>query len=155
MAGSFTPELLNKHTGVELLQMMAEGVLDGPPIARVLNFYLAEVAKGKAVFRGTPTLEHYNPAGTVHGGWYASILDSALGCAVQSMLPAGVMFTTVEFKVNLVRPLFEDTGEVECEGNIVHFGRTIATSEARLVRGDGKLVAHATSTCAVFAAGDK
>lgn len=151
MAGSFSPELLAKHTGVELLQMMADGVLDGPPIANLLNFYLAEVEKGKAVFRGTPTLDHYNPAGTVHGGWAATILDSALGCSVQSMLPRGVMFTTVEIKVNLVRPMFDTTGEVVCESNVLHFGRTIATSEGTLKNAGGKLLAHGTCTCAVIA----
>lgn len=150
MAGSFSQEMLMQHTGVELLQMMADGDLPGPPIAKLLNFYLAEVEKGKAIFRGTPTLEHYNLAGTVHGGWAATILDSALGCSVQSMLPKGVMFTTVEFKVNLVRPLFDTTGEVVCESNVLHFGRTIATSDATLKNAGGKLLAHGTCTCAVL-----
>lgn len=148
--GSIVPEMIMQHSGLELLQMMARGEIPGPPIAKVMNFILDEVELGRAVFRGAPTLDHYNPAGTVHGGWPATILDSALGCAVQSKLPAGVIFTTIEFKVNLVRPLFDDSGEVTCEGNVVHFGRTIATSEARLIRADGKLVAHGTSTCAIF-----
>ena len=150
MTGSFSKELLMTHTGVELLQMMADGEIDGPPIAKLLNFYLADVDKGRVVFRGTPTLDHYNPAGTVHGGWAATILDSALGCSVQSMLPKGVMFTTVEIKVNMVRPIFDTTGEVVCESNVLHFGRTIATSEGTLKNADGKLLAHGTSTCAVL-----
>jgi uncharacterized protein (TIGR00369 family) len=88
--------------------------------------------------------------GTVHGGWAAAILDSALGCAVHSMLPVGTGYTTIEFKVNLVRPMFDKTGEVVCEGNVLHFGRTIATSEATLKRADGKLIAHGTCTCAIM-----
>lgn len=146
------PELFLKHSGLELLQMMVGGRLPGPPIAKLLNFGLSEVSKGYAVFRGIPNLDHYNPAGTVHGGWPATLMDSALGCAVQSMLPAGVMFTTIEFKINLVRPLFEDSGEIVCEGNIIHFGRTTATSEAKMKKLDGKLVAHGTATCAILKA---
>ncbi len=147
---SFTPELLSRHTGLELLQMMASGELNGPPIAKLLNFYLSEVERGRAVFRGTPTQDHYNPAGTVHGGWSATILDSALGCSIQSMLPIGVMFTTVEIKVNMVRPMFDTTGEVICESNVLHYGRTIATSEGTLKNAEGKLIAHGTCTCAVL-----
>ncbi len=154
MAGSFTKELLEKYTGVELLQMMIDGKFPGPPIAKLLNFYLAEVKIGRAVFCGTPTLDHYNPAGTVHGGWAATILDSALGCSVQSKLPKGVLFTTVEIKVNLVRPLFDTTGELICESNVLHFGRTIATSDATLKNAEGKLFAHGTSTCVILP-GDK
>ena len=150
--GSIAPELFLKHSGLELLQMMVEGNVPGPPIAKLMNFMLSEVGPGRAVFRGGPTLDHYNPAGTVHGGWAATILDSALGCAVQTKLPKGLVFTTIEFKINLVRPLFENSGEVVCEGNVVHFGRTIATSEATLKRAGGKLVAHGTATCAIFQA---
>jgi uncharacterized protein (TIGR00369 family) len=150
MSVSFTPELLAKHTGVELLQMMADGEINGPPIAKLLNFRLTEVEKGRAIFRGTPSAEHYNPAGTVHGAWAATILDSALGCSIQSMLPIGMMFTTVEIKVNMVRPMFDTTGEVICESNVLHFGRTIATSEGTLKNSVGKLIAHGTCTCAVL-----
>ncbi|MCF6322122.1 MAG: PaaI family thioesterase [Rhizobiaceae bacterium] len=150
--GSIEPKLFLQHSGLELLEMMAAGKIPGPPIAKLLNFILSEVDLGRAVFRGIPTLDHYNPAGTVHGGWPATLLDSALGCAVQTKLPRGMMFTTIEFKINLVRPLFENSGEVVCEGKVVHFGRTIATSEATLKRADGKLVAHGTSTCAIFKA---
>lgn len=148
--GSIPPEEFAKFSGLELLQQMLSGDGPAPSIAKGMNFILVEVEKGRAVFKGSPTLDHYNPAGTVHGGWPATILDSAMGCAVQSMCPLGTMFTTVEFKVNLVRPLFADSGDIMCEGKIVHFGRTIATSEATLKRPDGKLVAHASCTCAVF-----
>jgi uncharacterized protein (TIGR00369 family) len=148
--GSIPPEMFMKHSGMELMDMMIAGELAGPSIARLLNFFLAEAQPGHVIFRGTPTLDHYNPAGTVHGGWATTLMDSALGCAVQTMLPKAVIFTTIEIKVNLVRPLFADSGEVRCEGNLVHLGRTIATSEAKLTRGDGKLIAHGTSTCAII-----
>jgi len=151
-AESIRPDLFSKHTGLELLQMMVAGDLPGPPIAKLMNFRLSEVSKGSAVFHGIPNLDYYNPAGTVHGGWPATLMDSALGCAVQSMLPAGMQMTTIEFKINLVRPLFEDSGEIRCEGNIIHFGRTTATCEAKLEKSDGKLVAHGTATCAIFKA---
>ncbi|MCP4185086.1 MAG: PaaI family thioesterase [Hyphomicrobiales bacterium] len=130
--------------------MMAAGVLPGPPIAKLMNFKLTEVSKGCAVFCGIPNLDHYNPAGTVHGGWPATLMDSAMGCAVQSMLPVGLLFSTIEFKINLVRPLFDNNGEIICESNIIHFGRTTATSEAKMKKLDGKLVAHGTATCAIF-----
>lgn len=143
-------ELLRTHSGLEQLRMLLAGKLPPPPISKTLGFYLAEAEEGRAVFRGTPRYEHYNPLGVVHGGWTATLLDSALGCAVHTMVPAGIGYTTVEFKVNLVRPLSDRSGETICEGRVVHFGRTIATSEATLKTQDGKLIAHGTETCAIF-----
>jgi len=102
------------------------------------------------VFRGIALLDHYNPAGTVHGGWAATIMDSALGCAVHTKMQPGMGYSTIEFKVHLVRPIFANTGEVICEGRVVHIGRTIATSEATLKTVEGKLLAHGTETCAIF-----
>lgn len=148
--GTIAPELALKHSGLELLQMMIAGELPPPPIAKLANILLSEAELGKAVFRGIPSRHHYNPMGTAHGGWAATILDSALGCAVMSMVPVGMIYTTVELKVNLLRPVFESTGEVVCEGNILHFGRTIATAEAKLLSREGKLIAHGTTTCAVM-----
>jgi uncharacterized protein (TIGR00369 family) len=153
--GSLPLELVAKHSGLELLTMMIAGKLPPPPMAKSLNFILSEAESGRAVFRGIPTAGFYNPMGTIHGGWPAAILDSSLGCCVHSMLPAGTAYTTVEFKVNLVLPLFDHTGEVICEGNIIHMGRTIATSEATLKTADGKLLAHGTETCAIFPLGSK
>lgn len=153
--GTIPMELALRHDGLELFRMMIDGEIPAPPIARTMNMRLAEAGKGRAVFVGVPTIDHYNPLGTVHGGWPAAILDSALGCAVHTMLPAGMAYTTVEFKVNLVRPLFETSGEVTCEGKVIHFGRTIATSEAMLRTSDGKLIAHGTETCAIFPVGSK
>lgn len=148
--GSIPMEMVRTHSGIELFQKMIAGELPPPPIAKLLNFSLTEAEEGRAVFRGVPLAEHYNPLGTVHGGWPATLLDSALGCAVQTLLPAGTGYTTIEFKVNLVRPLSKDTGEVVCEGRAIHRGRTIATSEATITTSAGKLIAHGTETCAIF-----
>ena len=153
--GTIPLDHVRSHSGMELFGMMLAGELPPPPIARTMNMMLSEVEKGRVVFRGTPLFDHYNPLGTVHGGWAATILDSALGCCVHTMLPAGIAYTTVEFKVNLVRPLFHDSGPVVCEGKVIHFGRTIATSEATLKTLDGKLIAHGTETCAIFPLGSK
>lgn len=153
--GTIPLDFVEKHAGIELFQMMIAGELPPPPIAGTLNFKLTEAEEGRAVFRGIPLSEHYNPLGSVHGGWPAAILDSALGCAVHTLLPRGMAYTTVEFKVNLVRPLFETTGEVVCEGSVIHMGRTIATSQATLKNGEGKLIAHGVETCAIFPLGSK
>jgi len=134
----------------ELFADMIAGKLPIPPIARLMNFTLTEAGDGVAVFRGVPLFDHYNPLGTVHGGWTATILDSALGCAVHTRLPAGSGYSTAEFKVNLVRPITKDTGEVICRGEVVHFGRTLAISEAKLTTLDGKLLALGTETCSIF-----
>ena len=136
--------------GLKAMQDLLAGRHPAPPMAATLKFTLDAVEEGRVVFRGLPTDEHLNPLGTVHGGWSATIMDSALGCAVFTTLKPGEGYTTVEFKVNLVRPLLPGMGEVFCEGRIVHRGRTIATSEAWLRDGRGKLLAHGTETCAIF-----
>jgi uncharacterized protein (TIGR00369 family) len=114
------------------------------------RFDLAEVEHGRAVFEGTPRLEHYNPLGTVHGGYAATLLDSCMGCAVHTTLPKGIGYTTLEFKISLVRPITADTGLVRAEGKVVSGGRRVATSEGRLTDSRGRLLAHATTTCLVF-----
>ena len=136
--------------GLSQLRAMIAGELPAAPIARSLGFLLSEANSGHAVFRGTPSADFLNPLGTVHGGWAATLLDSALGCAVHSTLKVGEAYTTVEFKVNLVRPIMPDTGEVVCEGRIVHRGGRIATSDAALKTSAGKLLAHGTETCIIF-----
>jgi uncharacterized protein (TIGR00369 family) len=141
-----------KFSGLELLQRVVDGLYPAPSMAGRLNFALTEVAEGRAVFRGLPDENHLNPLGTVHGGWAASILDSALGCAVHTALNSGEAYATVEFKVNLTRPITPRTGEVVCEGRVVHKGRTLAVSEATLKDGNGKLLAVGTETCSIFAA---
>lgn len=144
------PKMMASHSGLELAQKIIAGELSGPPMGKTLNFRMAEAEAGRIVFKGTPTEKHYNPMGTVHGGWASTILDSALSCCVWTQLPAGKAFTTAEFKVNLVRPIFDTIGELVCEGKVIHLGRTLATSEATLKTAEGKLLAHGTETCAIF-----
>jgi uncharacterized protein (TIGR00369 family) len=148
--GSIPPALSATRSGIELLRDMIAGKLPGPGIARTLNFLLVAVDDGYAEFHGVPLEEHYNPAGTVHGGWTGTLLDSALGCAVQTKVAAGFASTTIEYKVNLVRPMFKDTGRVVCAARVIHMGRTTAVSEATLKTADGKLVAIGTETCSIF-----
>jgi uncharacterized protein (TIGR00369 family) len=140
-------------SGLDHLLAIRAGELPPPPIAVLMGFDLAEVDKGRAVFEVTPQEFHYNPIGVVHGGLAATLIDSATGCAVQSTLEPGVVYTSLEVKVNFARPITRDTGRVVCEGRIVHRGRTIATAEARLVADAGnKLLAHGTATCLLMAA---
>jgi uncharacterized protein (TIGR00369 family) len=137
-------------SGIERLRAIAAGTLAPPPMAELMGMRLTEVAEGRAVFEVEPGEQHYNPIGVVHGGLAMTLADSAMGCAVQSCLPAGVAWTTLELKINLVRALTVDSGTVRCEGTVIHVGRRVATAEARLFDGDGRLCAHATTTCMVM-----
>lgn len=137
-------------TGLEQMLAMLDGKLPPPPIAHTLDFTLLRAAKGEVIFQGTPKFRHYNPMGTVHGGWYATLLDSALGCAVHTTLDPGRGYTTLELKINLVRALNERVPVVRAIGRVRHVGRQMATAEADLVGHDGKLYAHASTTCLVF-----
>ncbi|MES2783849.1 MAG: PaaI family thioesterase [Pseudomonadota bacterium] len=137
-------------TGLERMQAMLRGELPYPPIAKTLDFQLIEVSEGRAVFQGTPGPAHLNPMGGIHGGWYATLLDSALGCAVHTMMPPGRGYTTAELGVNLVRAIGTRASRVRAEGKVIHCGRQLATAEARLYGPDGTLFAHATTTCLVF-----
>ncbi len=138
-------------SGLEVMQAMLRGELPYPPIAKTLSFQLVEVAEGRAVFQGAPGPDHLNPMGGIHGGWYATLLDSALGCAVHTMMPPGRGYTTAELSVNLVRAINPaKVPRVRAEGKVVHCGRQLATAEARLFGPDGTLFAHATTTCLVF-----
>jgi uncharacterized protein (TIGR00369 family) len=148
--GLVPAETAASMTGIELLTEMIAGRLPGPPILETLDFMLTEVEPGRAVFEGVPQFKHYNPLGTVHGGYTATLLDSCMGCAVHTTLPKGVGYTTLEFKVSLIRPLTKDTGLVRAEGKVLNAGRRAATAEGRLTDASGKLLAHATTTCLVF-----
>jgi len=123
--GVVSPEVLKSYDGLGFLQAIVDGTLPNPPMSEVLNFHLVEVEHGRAVFEGLPEFRYYNPIGTVHGGFAATLLDSALGCAVFSTLVKGDAWTTLELKFNLVRPITKDTGMVRAEGRIVHRGRTV------------------------------
>ena len=137
-------------SGMEILQAMLAGELPYAHIAETLDFALVAVEPGKATFQGTPQLKHYNPLGTVHGGWYAALLDSAVGCAVHSLMPAGRAYTTAELSLNIVRAASQDTGPLRAIGTVIHCGKQLATAEVRIVGPDGRLYAHATTTCLVF-----
>ena len=148
--GVATPASIAGKTGLEVMQAMLTGALPFPHIAETLDFALVEVAVGVAVFQGTPQLKHFNPMGGVHGGWYATLLDSALGCAVHTTMPVGRAYTTAELGVNIVRAATLKTGPLRAIGTVLHTGRQLATAEARIVGPDGRLYAHATTTCLVF-----
>lgn len=137
-------------SGLEYLRKMIAGELPRPPISALMNFGLTELSEGHAVFTVEPAEYHYNPIGVVHGGLAATLLDSAMGCAIHSTLPAGVGYTTLEIKVNYVRPLTAETGGVSCVANVIHVGGRTATAEGRVVDAGGKLYAHATTTCIIF-----
>jgi uncharacterized protein (TIGR00369 family) len=138
------------YSGLELLRRIVNGKYPAPPMAALMNFTLTEVSEGRAVFHGAPGERHLNPLGGVHGGWAATVLDSALGCAIQTTLQKGEAYATVEFKVNLTRPITPKTGEAVCEGRVVHRGKTLAVSEATLKDKNGKLLAMGTETCSIF-----
>ena len=149
-AGVARHEQIAGKTGLEIMQALLRGELPYPPISETLGFFLIEVGDGHAVFQGEPQFKHYNPLGTVHGGWYATLLDSALGCAVQTKLLAGTGYTTAELGLNIVRAASDRTGPLRAIGKVIHSGRQMATAEARIVGPDGKLYAHATTTCFIF-----
>lgn len=148
--GVASPEQIAGKTGLEVMQAMLRGDIPYAEIARTLDFTLVEIDAGRAVFQGRPRVQHLNPLGTVHGGWAATLLDSALGCSVHTMMPAGRGYTTAELSVNYVKALTPRVVRVRAEGKVIHCGRQLATAEARLFGPDGTLYAHATTTCLVF-----
>jgi uncharacterized protein (TIGR00369 family) len=150
VAGLVPQDVLQSLSGFELLQGIGNGRFPAAPIAVLLGFYPVEIEPGRVVFAALPRAHHYNPLGSVHGGFISTLLDSCMGCAIHSKLTAGNAYTTLELKVNFVRPVSEATGEVRAEGKIIHLGRQVATAEGRLVDGRGRLLAHATTTCMIF-----
>src|SRR6266487_4932121 len=141
------------RTGLELVNAVFDGTLPPPPIAETLGFTGVHAEEGKAVFEGDPGEYMYNPIGVVHAGWAMTLLDSAMGCAVNTTLGVGERYTTLEVKANFVRPITVETGRVRCEGVVVHRGATIATAEGKLTAiNGGKLLAHGTTTCLIVPA---
>jgi uncharacterized protein (TIGR00369 family) len=136
--------------GLDYMKAMIAGEIPPPPIAKTLGFTLVHVEHGFAIFEGEAYEWHYNPIGVVHGGLAATLLDSALGCAVHTTLPLGMAYTTSQLNVNLVRAITRETGKLRCEGRIIHAGRQVATAEASVKDMTGKLYAHGTTTCLVF-----
>lgn len=137
-------------SGLEYLQSIQDGINPLPPICQTLDFDPVSMEDGKAVFSVIPSEFHYNPIGVVHGGLLSTLCDSAMGCAIHTKLAAGVGYTTLELKVNLVRPVTAKTGKLVCTGTVIHVGRSVATAEARVEDAQGKLYAHATSTCMIL-----
>jgi uncharacterized protein (TIGR00369 family) len=148
--GNVSRETLKSVQGLELLQGMIDGKYPAPPISQLMDFAVTELGPGRAVFVGRPGRQHYNPSGTVHGGFAATLLDSAMGCAVHTQVPKGQGFTTLEIKVNYVRPMFEGVGEVRCEAAVINMGKTVATADGKLLDAKGRLIAHGTTTCLIF-----
>jgi uncharacterized protein (TIGR00369 family) len=137
-------------TGLEYLQAIERGELPPPPIMMTLDIRPNQVSEGSVSFKLTPAEYHYNPIGSVHGGVISTLVDSAMACAIHTLLPKGTAYTTLELKVNFLKPLKRDTGEVICEGKTIHVGGRVATAEARVVDEAGTLYTHATTTCLVM-----
>ena len=136
--------------GLQVLRKIVDGDLPAPAIGATMGFRLADVEEGRAVFEGEWQEYLVNPAGTLHGGWYGTILDSAMGCAVHSTLPAGAGYTTLEYKIHITRGAGPDSGILRAEGTVIHRGRRTATAEAKLIDEAGKVYAHATTTCIIL-----
>ena len=150
--GTVSADRQKQMSGLEFVQ----GLVDGTPplntLARTLDYDVIEAASGRVVVSTEPSGIHLNPAGTVHGGFSATLLDSCMGLAVQSTLEKGVGSTTLEFKISLVRPITPDTGEIRAEGLVLNCGRRIGTAEGRITDSQGRLLAHGTTTCMIFEA---
>jgi len=136
--------------GLAYLQAIKNGVLPPPPIAQLLGYTLSEIEVGRAVFELDPAEYHYNPIGMVHGGVASTVLDSAMACAIHTTLPVGKVYTTLEFKVNFIRPITTKTGRVRCVAEIIHTGQRVGTAQAKILDSQGRLYAHATTTCMIF-----
>lgn len=143
-------EARDKLSGLEYMRRLMAGELPPSGMGQLMNFRLVEVSEGHAVFAVKPDERHYNGIGIAHGGLAATLLDSALGCAINTMMPPGRIFTTLEMKINYVRPMRRETGEVSCAASVLHVGGRVATAEGRIVDAGGKLYAHGTATCMLF-----
>lgn len=137
--------------GLDFLKGLRDGKYPAPPFANETDVSIVEVESGRVVFEALPSSRFYNPLGTVHGGWISTLLDSAMGCAVHSTLQGGQAYTTVDMSISFVRPVFESTGKLRCEGKIIHTGKRVATAEGRVWDAAGTLIAHGTETCLVMA----
>jgi uncharacterized protein (TIGR00369 family) len=145
--GVVAREVATAVSGLEFLTALRLGAHPAPPFAEVADIWISEVEQGRVVFAAVPSARFYNPLGSVHGGWISTLIDSAMGCAVHSTLKAGQTYTTVDMAVSFVRPVFEATGKLSCEGKVIHVGGRIATAEGRIWDGAGTLIAHGTETC--------
>src|SRR6478752_3727599 len=137
-------------SGLDFVRAMFDGKLPTPPIMQNVEPFDSTAETGHVVFHSVPGFRHYNPIGSVHGGYAAILLDSAMGLAIHTALPAGTGYSTLEFKVSFIKGLTKDTGPVRTEGKVLHVGKRAATAEARIVDAKGRLLAHATTTCLIF-----
>jgi uncharacterized protein (TIGR00369 family) len=150
--GTVSAERRKEMTGLEFVQGLADRTLPLNTIARTLGYDVIEAADGRVVITAVPSENLLNPAGTVHGGFSAVLLDSCMGLAIQSTLDKGVASTTLEFKISLVRPIIPETGEIRAEGIVLNRGRRVGIAEGRITDGKGRLLAHGTTTCLIFEA---
>ena len=150
--GTVSAERRKEMSGLEFVQGLASGALPLNTIAGTLGYDVVEAESGRVVITLVPTAAHLNPAGTVHGGLSATLLDSCMGLAVQSTLEKGAAQTTLEFKISLIRPITPETGEIRAEGRIMNCGRRIGTADGRITDAQGRLLAHGTTTCLIFPA---
>jgi uncharacterized protein (TIGR00369 family) len=148
--GVTPPQVMASMTGLDFVRAIFDGRLPAPPIMQPILPYDSAAEKGTVAFSTVPAFRHYNPIGLVHGGYAATLLDSAMGLAIHTMLPAGIGYSTLEFKVSFIRGMTTDTGPVRTEGKVLNVGKRAATAEARIVDGKGRLLAHATTTCLIF-----
>jgi uncharacterized protein (TIGR00369 family) len=148
--GKIPAEEIARTDGLGFLERIGRGELPLPPIMQALDFVPVEIERGRAVFQGTPKPDYYNPIGSVHGGYIATLLDSAVGCAVHSMLERGFGYTTLELKVNFVRPITDRTGPVRAEGHVVNVSRQVGVAQGRLVDPAGRMYAWGSTTCMIF-----
>lgn len=146
-----TPSNLRQSvSGLEYFRMMIAGQVSAPPLVSLLGLRLVEAEEGRVIFAGTASEAVYNGMGVAHGGFLATLLDSALGCSINTLMPAGRSFTTLELKINYTRPLRTENGEVRCEARVIHAGNRVATAEGRVVDAEGRIYAHGTTTCIVI-----
>lgn len=148
--GTVDPREVAHLSGMEFFAAMIDGQYPPPPIGKTLNFSLIEAEPGRTVFEGEPLRDFYNPIGSIHGSYAAALLDSCMGCAVHTSLTAGQAYTTLEYKISLVRGMTDKTGKVRAEGKVLQVGRRVASAEGWLTDAAGKLLAHGTTTCLVF-----
>ena len=149
-----SPEQIMGMSGLDFIRGMVEGRLPAPPICRAMNYTVFSADEGRVVFRGTPEFEHMNPIGSVHGGWFGTLLDSCMACAVQTKLPQGTAYTTLEYRVNIIRGIVPDGRQYDAIGDVDHVGRRTAVAHGAL-RGveDGKLYATGSTTCLLMSGG--
>ena len=150
--GTVSAERQKEMSGLEFVQGLADGTLPLNTIAETLGYDVTEATSGRVVVTAEPNGRHLNPAGTVHGGLAATLLDSAMGLAIRSTLERGISQTTLEFKISLVRPITPETGQIRAEGIVLSCGRRIGTAEGRITDAHGRLLAHGTTTCLIFQA---